>query len=106
YASAVLLSIESAVPPCAFVYAAAKSALPAAVEPGNQSPEDMMPVVLALPTLSGNSTGELAPLDRNMNWGLNFSWTRLLTCPYASSLWVPPTSMSGLTATTFAMIGE
>ena len=64
------------VPPYALMYAAVKSALPVAVEPGNQSPADMMPSTLVAPTLSGNSSGELAPLDMNMNLGLNFSWTK------------------------------
>src|SRR5215475_8172430 len=88
------------------MYWAVKSALPVAVEPGYQSPADMMPVVLLDPTLSGNSAGELAPLDMNMNFGLNLSCTRLLTCAYASSFWVPLTSTSGFAVATFEMIDE
>src|SRR4029077_4526703 len=46
-----------------------------------------------------------APLERNRYFGLNFSWIMALTCPYASTDCVPPTTMSGLAAATFATIG-
>ena len=87
-------------------YAAVALALPYALLAGNQSPEDMMPAVLPAPTLSGNSTGEFAPFDRNMNRGLNFSCTRLLTAAYASSFCVPPTMRSGFFAAIAAITGE
>src|SRR5260370_27227017 len=66
----------------------------------------MMPVVLPAPTFSGNCKGELAPLDRYTNFGLNFSCTSALTCAYASWLWVPPTSTSGCAAATLAITGD
>ncbi len=38
-----------------------------------------MPFTLPAPTLSGNSTGELAPLDMNSHFGLHLSWTIAFT---------------------------
>ncbi len=79
YASAEVGSIWSGVPPYAFTKAAAKAALPGAVLPGNQSPDEKIPSVFAAPTLSGNSPGELAPLDRKSHFGAHFSWIMALT---------------------------
>src|SRR5262249_5883407 len=105
YASAEELSISVGAPPTFAMYAWTKSALPVAVESGYQSPEEKTPAVLFAPTLSGNSTGELAPLLMNSHFGLNRNWTIDLTCWYASSDWVPDTTTSGLAAATLAMIG-
>ena len=45
-------------------FEAMKAWLPSAFEFGNQSPQLKMPSTLPAPTFEGNSTGELAPLDR------------------------------------------
>ena len=93
------------VPPYFLRYAATKAGLPADFESGNQSPLEKMPLTLAGPTLLGNSTGELAPFERNRYLGLNLSWIMALTCEYASADWVPATTMSGLAAATLATMG-
>src|SRR6516225_2720269 len=75
YASAEPESMPNGVPPYFFRYALMNWVFPGAFEFGNQSPQLKMPVVLARPTLSGNSVGELAPFDRKRSFGLNLSWT-------------------------------
>ena len=53
--------------------------LPGAFESGNQSPQLKMPFTFLAPTLLGNSTGELAPLAWNRNFGLKPSCTIAFT---------------------------
>src|SRR6266566_7970224 len=81
YASAEVESIPNASPPYFFVYAAMNAWLPSALEFGNQSPQLKMPFTFPAPTFEGNSTGELAPLDRYRNFGFAFSEIIALTCP-------------------------
>src|SRR4051812_43582682 len=80
YASADPGSIWSGRPPYLLRYAATNCGLPADLRSANQSPQEKIPFVFALPTLVGNSVGEFAPLERNKYLGLNFCCTIALTC--------------------------
>ena len=65
-----------------------------------------MPFTLSAPTLSGKFTGSFGPFARNRNFGLKFCSIMADVRANPSSVWVPPTTMSGLAAAIFDTIGE
>ena len=70
HASAELLSMLNGEPPYFFRYWETNSLLPVVGTAGVQSLQLKMPLTFFLPTLLGNSVGELAPLAKNRNFGL------------------------------------